>query len=792
MNDAPDKFRILRSLIEKALDGTLTEEDTAQLESLISQDPEQRRYYCQYLHMTNGLIRCCSGLIPATGEQQLDSLLFSSLWSALSQEEKTAPSLDSPSWDIPAPASSTEPKTSPSRICLTLGALAAVCLLGLLLFLVIGTLYQDLTPHEVATLEKSLNASFQRDGEASAGSRLTNQKRLWNLESGLAEIRFDSGARVVLEGPASFRLLQENQMWLKSGQLFAMVPPQAHGFSVRTPSSSVVDMGTEFGLKVNIDGTSAVHMIQGKASLSSADRPRKKSIHILTAGQAKRVESNGQVQDIPIEMQGFVRQFNPKTAFVWRGEGFSVADLVGQGNGLGTGRSNVFLDPVEGYQDRLYSNAKGNTYHPCPGNPFIDGLFVPDGSSPQIITSQGHRFEDCPPTNGECYAALSANPDREFALYDPINTLTVRVVDPSSQGTDAFVLTDETYTIRGDEPGTELMPEPKTEKPLGTGIWVHFKLGTPVRLHPNQQYGFDVTVTYGDSGYYFETAGVADDYYPGGSAYSSGTEPGTNSLQLDRVYQGDHTFIVELEKSGPTEPTQSGLTIDYTQRQPNLGPVDVSCLKESTIDRDNVSGFPTQTYSVDNDYATYIAYDRQGLGQTFTTSSDPNGYLMTGFWLKNVKYQQDLPNGNGTHWSVGAHKRNGLVEFDGRQYGSGQYSCIVMHANLGITFDLQALRELCPGITAQRFVCQTGVGDFEEAEACNMDFWVLVDGQVRASLRQVTRKGILNDMSIDLRPTDRFLTLVTTDGGDMDRPDTFQRSYAGDWGVFVEPLIFFK
>ena len=164
---------------------------------------------------------------------------------------------------------------------------------------------------------------------------------------------------------------------------------------------------------------------------------------------------------------------------------------------------------------------------------------------------------------------------------------------------------------------------------------------------------------------------------------------------------------------------------------------------------------------------------------------------MTGFWLKNVDYQRNLPEGNGSWWYVGAQRRNGLIRFNDQLYGTLSNPCLVMHANLGVTFDLQALQSQCPGIIAQRFVCQTGVADLAEAEPCHMDFWILVDGQVRASHHDVTTKGQLHDLAVDLMPGDRFLTLITTDGGDPDRPGTFQRAYTCDWGVFAEPMLVF-
>jgi hypothetical protein len=384
---------------------------------------------------------------------------------------------------------------------------------------------------------------------------------------------------------------------------------------------------------------------------------------------------------------------------------------------------------------------------------------------------------------------VGANPIQGLS-YDCANNLTIRVVDPSAQRTPAFILADETYIVTGTETGVELMPEDWSENRLGTGTWVHFKLGTPVILAANEQYGFDVTVTLGNRGFCFETAGVVKDSYAGGSAYSTGTKSGTNSLNLDEVYSGDHTFVVELAQISPIELAQSSPKVSYSARAPEIGPFDVYFLGESTIDNKNVGGFPEQTYSGDNDYATYIARDRRGLGQTFTTGNNPGGYIMKGFWLKNVSYTKNLSGGNGTWWYLGATRmRNGIIRFNGQDYGNREHPCIVMHANLGITFDLSAIRALCPDIKMARFVSQFGIADFKETAGCNADFWFLIDGQVRESRRHVTQKNALSSVSIELSPSDHFLTLVTTDGGDIDRMGAYQRSYISNWCVFVEPAL---
>lgn len=135
--------------------------------------------------------------------------------------------------------------------------------------------------------------------------------------------------------------------------------------------------------------------------------------------------------------------------------------------------------------------------------------------------------------------------------------------------------------------------------------------------------------------------------------------------------------------------------------------------------------------------------------------------------------------------------REGTIEFNGREYtDESGHPCILMHSNLGLTFDLDAIRKhYRRDIT--RFTSRAGIADLKEDCPCNADFWVLVDGQVRYSLRQYKQKGVLNDVSVEIKDTDRFLTLVTTDGGDPDYPEGgfYKRAISCDWCVFTEPVL---
>ncbi len=88
------------------------------------------------------------------------------------------------------------------------------------------------------------------------------------LASGFAEVTFDSGARIMLEGPA---FLDADSAWaatLRRGGLRATVPPQAIGFRLHHKSVEVVDLGTEFSMVADAGGDAEVRVLKGSVEVS--------------------------------------------------------------------------------------------------------------------------------------------------------------------------------------------------------------------------------------------------------------------------------------------------------------------------------------------------------------------------------------------------------------------------------------------------------------------------------------------------------------------------------------------
>ena len=105
-----------------------------------------------------------------------------------------------------------------------------------------------------------------------------------------------------------------------------------------------------------------------------------------------------------------------------------------------------------------------------------------------------------------------------------------------------------------------------------------------------------------------------------------------------------------------------------------------------------------------------------------------------------------------------------------------------MHANQGITFDLDSIRRANPRWKLLRFrvmIADPETG-YEKGNPTMADAWVFVDGQVRTRYRQINAYSGAFSVNVPLDAHDRFLTLVATDGGNL---------IDHDWVIFGDPRL---
>lgn len=129
----------------------------------------------------------------------------------------------------------------------------------------------------------------------------------------------------------------------------------------------------------------------------------------------------------------------------------------------------------------------------------------------------------------------------------------------------------------------------------------------------------------------------------------------------------------------------------------------------------------------------------------------------------------------------------GSLEFhqgslDGQVYGTREFPALNIHANAGITFDLDSIRRDYPGVEIDRFTAIGGISDTVLPYLLSddmTDIWVLIDGKVVYYHRFTASGDHHDDMDIEIQAADRFLSLVATSDGDS----------AFSWSFLAEPCL---
>jgi hypothetical protein len=122
-----------------------------------------------------------------------------------------------------------------------------------------------------------------------------------------------------------------------------------------------------------------------------------------------------------------------------------------------------------------------------------------------------------------------------------------------------------------------------------------------------------------------------------------------------------------------------------------------------------------------------------------------------------------------------------FVRLGGVQYGNLMHPAITMHSNVGITFNLDAVRKQNPGTLIRRFSSLAGLSDTAPFTDIKADLWVVVDGIQRFQLHIDRERGqVSGTVNVPIGDGDHFLTLIATDS---------DLAEAGDWTFFGTPVL---
>ena len=400
----------------------MAEEQSRELSNWISQDTKNTKEFIQ----ASLFHRCIHDVLLSSDEERncilqdnmetpdMNLVPFDrELWDMLLKEEETAPGIETER--PPAPKKELIQHVSREKIVYKVNKtafLTSIISVAALISLIIYVKFVPNTVHvEVATLTDTLNAQWAESSAPSNNSRLMTNHTPLILRKGFAELVFDNNPKVVIEAPAEFQVLSYDQIKLTYGRLYATVPQEAMGFVVCTPNSKIIDLGTEFGVQADVNGATELHVVKGKTTLVSGPEDNKTNI-FLNAGSARKVTADSlEPIDIACSKEIFVRQIDSKNNFIWRGQNLSLADIVGGGNGFGTGQISQGIEASTGKVIQSLSTTDVHTgaegYIRVLSNPYIDGIFVPGiGSDMTQINSGELQTDEFPRTSGMIWGCI--------------------------------------------------------------------------------------------------------------------------------------------------------------------------------------------------------------------------------------------------------------------------------------------------------------------------------------------------------------------------------------------------
>ena len=287
----------LEDLIVRHFGGELSADEQRQLAKALDESSEARKLMASYMRLEGAAIQIAKAGMETIGQTASEKREQAQNIDGANLIESKRFALNSP----------------PIKNRILWIAIASICLVGLSFLIYklaepspsLKSSVNQATP-KVASLVRAVDVEWIRSEiSTKVGTRLPAGRLA--LSSGLVEIQFDSGASVILEGPAEFDLVSADRGFLQRGKLRGVVPPGSEGFTVGSAELTVVDLGTEFGFQVDETGGAEVHVFDGEVEIhDSSNLIEFEKGRILTAGNGVRIDDSGTEVDIEADETSFV------------------------------------------------------------------------------------------------------------------------------------------------------------------------------------------------------------------------------------------------------------------------------------------------------------------------------------------------------------------------------------------------------------------------------------------------------------------------------------------------------
>ncbi|MCM8535025.1 MAG: FecR domain-containing protein [Lentisphaeraceae bacterium] len=268
--------KLLSAMAERAL----TDDEFSRLNALLLENSSWVEEYYDHCHI-QALLEDQNGKLASSEDlSKLFNATEEELPQTKAQPHKIKEPVKFPSW---------------------LYSLAACIAIGFTIFMLTGKASQG----NLAVLQSGINAGITTlDGrDVLPGDEMG--EGTYELKKGIAELKYKGNIKVVIEGPASFKFVDDKEIFLNSGKVYAATPPGTKRFTISTPKAVFNDLGTEFAVEYFDEQDVRLFVFKGKVQAISEDGSEK----LLTAGQGLRLESkSGKIKSLKVREDYFVTQ----------------------------------------------------------------------------------------------------------------------------------------------------------------------------------------------------------------------------------------------------------------------------------------------------------------------------------------------------------------------------------------------------------------------------------------------------------------------------------------------------
>ena len=150
----------------------------------------------------------------------------------------------------------------------------------------------------VGVISEAIGISSADSERLTVGSMVRMQDVV-DFEQGIVQIATTSGSTLILEGPVDAQVGDKNRIFLRRGKITGLNKSEGESLIIDSPKSSIIDVGTEFGVSVTESDETVVAVYEGEVRLES---PSAESSQVasdpveLKAGWEARIEASA---DIP-------------------------------------------------------------------------------------------------------------------------------------------------------------------------------------------------------------------------------------------------------------------------------------------------------------------------------------------------------------------------------------------------------------------------------------------------------------------------------------------------------------